>query len=150
MGDTIVDGWPQFECNCNVFASMIASTCQPVQNLSTALSARDWHVLYRVIVWELSCTCIVKSWSQRRRPNMVVLPITEGRLAMLKHEHLLSKFNVNEMKSMYNLSKRWPAVSVSDLCGTLTLLIMALLTSWQNNVEPPGASYIYCHSWTTV
>ena len=36
-------------------------------NLSTALPARGCHALQRVICWELSSTCIVKSWSQRRR-----------------------------------------------------------------------------------
>ena len=32
--------------------------------------------------------------------NMVVLPIIEGRLAMLTEENLPSKYNVSEMKSM--------------------------------------------------
>ena len=35
----------------------------------TALPARGCHALRRVIVRELSCTCIVTSWSQRRRPK---------------------------------------------------------------------------------
>ena len=47
----------------------IASTWQPVQNLSTGLPARGCHALQRVIGWELLCTCIVTSWSQRRRPK---------------------------------------------------------------------------------
>ena len=45
----------------------IASTWQPVQNLSTALPARGCHALQNLIGWELSCTCIVTSWSQRPR-----------------------------------------------------------------------------------
>ena len=52
---------------CPVPAS--ASTWQSVQNLLTALPARGCHVLQRVIGWELSCTCIVMSWPQRRRPK---------------------------------------------------------------------------------
>ena len=47
----------------------IASTWQPVQNLSTALPARGCHALQRVIGWALSCTCIVTSWSQRLQPK---------------------------------------------------------------------------------
>ena len=39
------------------------------QNLSTALPARGCHALQRVIGWELSCTYIVMSWSQRRGPK---------------------------------------------------------------------------------
>ena len=67
----------------------IASTWRPVQNLSTALPARGCHVLQRVIGWELSCTCIVMSWSQRRRPK-------HGRLAMLTDENSPPKYNVGE------------------------------------------------------
>ena len=72
-------GWmasSQFGCNFNVFAesfchtAAIASTWQPV---STALPARGCHALQRVIGWdpgwELLCTCIVTSWSQRWRPK---------------------------------------------------------------------------------
>ena len=47
----------------------IASIWQPVQNLSTALLVRGCHALQCVIGWELSCTCIVTSWSLRRRPK---------------------------------------------------------------------------------
>ena len=52
----------------------IASTWHPVQNLSTALPARGCHALQCVIGWELSCTCIVTSLSQRRRPKHGGLP----------------------------------------------------------------------------
>ena len=72
-----------------------------VQNLSTALPARVCHALQRVIGRELSCTCIVTSWSQRRRPKHGGLAVHWGRLVMLTEENLPSKYNVNEMKSMY-------------------------------------------------
>ena len=32
VGDTIVDGWPQFECNFNVFADMILPYISPVSS----------------------------------------------------------------------------------------------------------------------
>ena len=47
----------------------IASTWQPVQNLSTTLPALGCPALQRVIGWERSCNCFVTSWSQRRRPK---------------------------------------------------------------------------------
>ena len=58
---------------------------QPVQNLSTALPARGCHALQHVIGWELSCTCIVTSWSQRRRPKHGGLADRWGRLAMIAY-----------------------------------------------------------------
>ena len=63
-----MDEWPQFECNFNVFADNILP-CSQSHNLSTALPARGYQALQRVIGWELSCTYIVTSWSQRRRPK---------------------------------------------------------------------------------
>ena len=55
VGDTIVDGWPQFECNFNVFVDTILPygnqcidmTASP--ELSTALPARGCHALKHVI-----------------------------------------------------------------------------------------------------
>ena len=78
----------------------IASTWQPVQNLSNALPARGCHALQHLIGWELSCTCIVTSWSQRRRSKHGGLADRWGRLAMLTEENSPSKYNVDEMKSM--------------------------------------------------
>ena len=56
------------------------------------------YALQRVIGWELSCTCIVTSLSQRRRPKHGGFPDRWGRLAMLTEENLPSKYNVNERK----------------------------------------------------
>ena len=78
----------------------IASTWEPVQNLSTALPARGCHTLQHLIGWELSCTCIVTSWSQRRRSKHGGLADRWGRLAMLTEENSPSKYNVDEMKRM--------------------------------------------------
>ena len=40
-----------------------------IWTLSTVLRARGCHALQHVIGWALSCTCIVTSWLQRRRPK---------------------------------------------------------------------------------
>ena len=73
VGDTIVDGWPQLECNFNVFADMIlphGSHCiDMTASPTTALLAHGCHALQPVIGWELSCTCIVTSWSQHQQPK---------------------------------------------------------------------------------
>ena len=79
----------------------IASTWQPVQNLSTALPARGCHALQRVIGWELSCTCIVTSWSQRRRPKHGGLADRWGSTCYVYgRKFAIKKNNVNEMKIM--------------------------------------------------
>ena len=75
VGDTIVEDGLDMNVTLMFLpiwfcpTAAIASTSQPVQNLSAALPARGCHVLQRVIGWELSCTCIVTSWSQHRRPK---------------------------------------------------------------------------------
>ena len=67
VGDTIVDRWPQLECDSNVLPILFAIR-QPLyrhdsqsQNLSTALPAQGLDALQRVIGWELSYTCIITS-----------------------------------------------------------------------------------------
>ena len=108
VGDTIVvDGWPQFECNFNVFADMISPYGSLCINMTA--SPRTYQRRYRHVVVML---CNVLFAESSRAPalrrhdhkvddqNMVVLPIVGGRLAMLVEENLPSKYNVNEMKSI--------------------------------------------------
>ena len=107
VGDTIVVGWPQFECNFNVFADMISpygSHC-----IDMTASPRTYQRRYRHVVVML---CNVWLGESSRAPalwrhdhnvddqNMVALPIVGGRLAMLTDKKLPSKYNNNEMKSM--------------------------------------------------
>ena len=103
-GDTIVDGWPQFECSFHVFfpiwfwhTAAIASTWQPVKNLSMALSACGCNALQCVIGWEPSWTCIVTSWSQRRRPKHVILPINCPFSIKMRHWLIILYNDNNDM-----------------------------------------------------
>ena len=107
VGNTIVDGWPQFECNFNVFADTIlpyGSHC-----IDMTASPRTYQRLYRHMVVMLCNVWLAESsrapvlWRHDHNvddQNMVVLPIIGGQLAMLTEEKLPSKYNADEMISM--------------------------------------------------
>ena len=108
---TIENWWPPFGRNFYVFADLTSQYGHHCINmtggrhLSTASPARGCHALQCMIGWELSCTCIVTSWSWHGDQNIAILPIVGGRHAMLTEETSTSKCNVNMMKSIVNVKR---------------------------------------------
>ena len=107
VGDTIVDGSPQFECDFNVFAAMIlpyGSHCIDMTSSHRTYQRRYRHVVVMLCnVWLAESPRAPALWRHDHNvgdQNMVVLPIVGGRLVMLTEENLPSKYYVNEVKGV--------------------------------------------------
>ena len=104
VGDTIVDGWPPFECDSNVFADMILPYSSHCIDMTSSPEPGNsvigmWLSCFAMCDWlrAESISCHDHNIDDQ---NMVVLPIVRGQLAMITEENLPSKYNVDEMKSM--------------------------------------------------
>ena len=105
VGDMIVNGWPQFECNLNVFVDMIL----PYGSHCINMTASPEPINGATGAW-LSClaTCEWLRALMRLHYDVMISMSTSktwwscigGRLTMLTEENLLPKYNVNEMNSI--------------------------------------------------
>ena len=124
VGDMIVDAWPQFECNFNVFADMILPYGSHCIDMTTNLRTYQWR--YRHVVAMLCDVWLAESsrastlWRHDHNfddQNMMVLPIVGGWLAMLTEENLPSntmlmrwkvcKFKDEDLKILSRWGSSW-------------------------------------------